>query len=90
MITRKFAVLVPVCWKKRHFHVVMLLGGDEEGPVLCQWPGEAMDWQTPPHQLDWPVKLEELLEVDHPDYRWRLDRLLDVDAGFPRLRQAED
>lgn len=88
-ITREYAVLAPVKWRGRCFHVLMLRNSDEEGMVLSQWPGSEMEWQAPPHQLDWPVKSEELLEVDHPEYRWRLDRVLNADEGFPRLRPAE-
>jgi hypothetical protein len=88
MIRRDWAVLCAVRWHGRHFHVLALLGQDEDGPVVSLLPGSEMVWQMPPHQLDWPVRMDELLPMDHPDYRHRLDRLLDVDAAFPLLRPA--
>jgi hypothetical protein len=90
MISPEFAVLVPMKWRGRHFHVLLLLGADEDGPVLSQFPGPEMNWQAPPHQLDWPVNPLELLETEHEEYRWRLDRVLDADAAYPRLRLDED
>jgi len=88
------AVLCPVKWRGEYLHVVAIKDSDEETgePLIKMFAWLLPDCEPPPHELDWPVTEEELLPVEHTEYRWRLQRLLDVDVGFPKLsqRKADD
>lgn len=73
------SVLIPVRWHGRFSHVVGWVS-QEQPETVVSFSTENLEGSKPPFQrLNFVVKSDTLIKVEHADYQWSLRACIDAD-----------
>ena len=73
------SVLVPVRWHGRFGHVLGWVSQDVPETVISFQTDQLEGSKPPSQRLNFVVRPDSLLKVEHPDYLWSLRACIDAD-----------